>query len=108
MEEEYDGLQQSALQAKAQLKSTRVNLEDRKAFCQQLQEECDSMNEQVGGWAERQRCVCVCAYARVRVCMCVCVISVCDYFLTDPTLNCFCNASGECVSGCLVGTQWHY
>jgi chromosome segregation ATPase len=55
MEEEYDGLQQSALQAEAQLKNTRVNLEDRKVFCQQLQEECESMNEQVGGWAERQR-----------------------------------------------------
>lgn len=55
MEEEYDGLRQSASQAQARLKTTQVNLEDRRAFCKQLQEECESMNEQVGGWAEKQR-----------------------------------------------------
>lgn len=55
MEEEYDGLQQSASQAEAKLKNTQTNLEDRKTFCQQLQEECDSLNQRVGGWAERQR-----------------------------------------------------
>ena len=55
MEEEYDGLQQTASRAESQLQDTQTNLEDRKVFCQQLQEECDTMTEHVGGWAEKQR-----------------------------------------------------
>ena len=55
VEEEYDGLQHSASQVKVKLASSETNLEDRKAFCRQLQEECESMTERVGGWAEKQR-----------------------------------------------------
>ena len=39
----------------------------------------------------------VCVSVRVCVCVCVRLECVCDYFLTDPTLNCFFNASGEYV-----------
>ena len=55
MEEEYDGLQQSASQAATQLMNTQTSLDDRKEFCRQLQEECENMTGHVGDWAEKQR-----------------------------------------------------
>ena len=55
MEEEYDGLQRSASRAASQLRDTQTNLDDRKEFCRQLQEECESVSEHVGDWAEKQR-----------------------------------------------------
>ena len=102
MEEEYDGLQQSASQAATRLRDTETNLEDRKEFCRQLQEECESMTEHVGDWAEKQRCVCVC------VCVRACVHVCCEcMFPAGPIQSFSSGVSGttltiQCVRVCML------
>lgn len=51
LEEQYDGLHRSQSRAELELASTRANLEDRKAYCHQLQEDCEHITNRISSWA---------------------------------------------------------
>ncbi len=55
LEEQYDGLQRSKSQRELELANTQATLSDRKAFCHQLQGDCENMSERVTSWAQEQR-----------------------------------------------------
>lgn len=55
LEEQYDGLQRYHSETEFELANTKASLNDRKLFCQQLQDDCDAMTKRVSSWAGDQR-----------------------------------------------------
>ena len=55
LEEHYDGLQRYHSETEMELANTRANLDDRKRFCQQLQEDCEGVTDRITNWAKEQR-----------------------------------------------------
>ena len=55
LEEQYDGLQRYHSETEFELANTKASLNDRKVFCEQLQDDCDSMTKRVSSWAGDQR-----------------------------------------------------
>ena len=54
-EEQYDGLRNCHSETEIELANTRASLNDRKTFCQQLQDDCENMTQRVSSWADDQR-----------------------------------------------------
>ena len=55
LEEHYDGLQRYHSETEVELANTRANLDDRKRFCRQLQDDCDGVTDRITNWAKEQR-----------------------------------------------------
>ena len=55
VEEQYDGLKHCHSETEMALVNTQATLHDRKTFCRQLQDDCDSMSERISGWATDQK-----------------------------------------------------
>ena len=54
-EEQYDGLRNCHSETEIELANTRASLNDRKTFCQQLQDDCENITKRVSSWADDQR-----------------------------------------------------